>query len=51
MVELLLGLLSSIILAFVTALAQAVFKRMFEKKQKSHPVILYVWKRTRDRSN
>ena len=49
MVEFLLGLLSSIILVFATSFAQAVFKRMFEKKeQKNHPVIIYVWPRTRD---
>jgi len=47
MVDFWLGLLSSIILAFATALAQAVFKRMFEKEQKNHPV-LYVCLRTRD---
>jgi len=47
MVEFLLGLLSSIILAFATALAQAIFKRKFEKETKNHPV-LYVWLRTRD---
>ena len=49
MVDFLLGLLSSIILAFATALAQAIFKRKFEKEQKNHPV-LYVWLRTRDSS-
>jgi len=48
MVDFMFGLLTSIILAFATALAQAVFKRMFEKEQKNHPVIIYVWQRTRD---
>ena len=50
MVEFLLGLISSVILAFAAALAQAVFKRMFkEKQQKNHPVhIIYVCRRTRD---
>jgi len=48
MVDFLLGLLSSIILAFATALAQAVFKRKFEKDQKNHPVNIYVCQRTRD---
>ena len=48
MVEFLLGLLTSIILVFATTFAQAVFKRMFEKEQKNHPVIIYVWQRTRD---